>query len=348
MKQCGKQTAALAEPVAIGSAACVAGKKEGEGPLAASIDKVYSDGLLGLKSWEAAESAMMKEALSLALGKGGYSESSLRFILAGDLLDQCIGSTFGLRDTPVPFLGLYGACSTMAEGLGLGALLIDGGFADRVGAITSSHFCSSERQFRLPLESGEQRSPTAQWTVTGAGAAVLEKRDASPDGGYDRSTGNGQPCISHVTFGKIVDMGITDASYMGAAMAPAAYDTISAHFSDCGTKPSDYDLILTGDLGSAGSKILRDLFLKDGIDLGSAYNDCGVMLFDLNNTDIGDGGSGCGCSAVVLCGHVLNGMRQGIWKNVLFCGTGALFSTMSSQQGESIPAICHAVKIRVG
>ena len=335
MKQCGKQTAVLAEPVAIGSAACVAGKKEGEGPLAASIDKVYSDGLLGLKSWEAAESAMMKEAFSLALGKGGYAESSLRFILAGDLLDQCIGSTFGLRDTPVPFLGLYGACSTMAEGLGLGALLIDGGFADRVGAITSSHFCSSERQFRLPLESGEQRSPTAQWTVTGAGAAILTKD--SPN----------SPRISHVTFGKIVDMGITDASYMGAAMAPAAYDTISAHFNDCGTKPSDYDLIITGDLGSAGSKILCDLFLKDGIDLGSAYNDCGVMLFDLNDTDIGDGGSGCGCSAVVLCGHVLNGMRQGVWKNVLFCGTGALFSTMSSQQGESIPAICHAVKITI-
>jgi stage V sporulation protein AD len=333
MKQCGKQTAALAEPVAIGSFACVAGKKEGEGPLGGSIDTIYKDGLLGLKSWEQAESAMMREAFTLSLKKHGCEESSLRFILAGDLLGQCIGSAFGLRDVPVPFLGLYGACSTMAEGLGVGALLIDGGFADRVGAVTSSHFCGSEKQFRLPLECGCQRLPTAQWTVTGAGAVILDKqRDAAPK-------------ISHVTFGKIVDMGIKDAAYMGAAMAPAAYDTISAHFNDCGTSPGDYDLILTGDLGSTGSEILRDLFKRDGIDLGPAYTDCGVMIFDPNDTSAGDGGSGCGCSAVVLCGHVLNGMRQGMWKNVLFCGTGALFSTVSSEQGESIPAVCHAVRI---
>jgi stage V sporulation protein AD len=344
MKQCGKQTAALAKPVAIGSFACVAGKKEGEGPLAGNIDRVYNDGLLGMKSWEQAESAMLKTAFSLALEKGDYPETSLRYILAGDLLGQCIGSAFGLRGTPVPFLGMYGACSTMAESLGLGALLIDGGFADRVGAATSSHFCGSEKQFRLPLECGSQRTPTAQWTVTGAGAVILENA-AAANGDCGCGTGNGQPGISHVTFGKIVDMGIKDVSYMGAAMAPAAYDTISAHFNDCGTKPCDYDLILTGDLGCTGSGILRDLFLKDGIDLGTVYNDCGVMLFDPNDSDVGDGGSGCGCSAVVLCGHILNGMKRGEWKNVLFCGTGALFSTVSSEQGESIPAICHAIRI---
>lgn len=213
MKQCGKQTACLENPVAIGSSACVAGKKEGQGPLGQTIDTVYEDGTLGLKSWEQAESVMQKDAFNLALSKGSYAESSLRYVLAGDLLGQCIGSAFGARECSVPFLGLYGACSTMAESMGLGALLVDGGFADRVGVITSSHFCGSERQFRLPLEYGGQRSPTAQWTVTGAGSAVLEKTDVcnKPD----------SPRISHVTFGKIVDMGIKDVSYMGAAMAPA-------------------------------------------------------------------------------------------------------------------------------
>ena len=337
MKQCGKQTACLTNPAAIGAHACVAGKKEGQGPLGTAIDTLYEDGMLGLKSWEQAESAMQKEAFSLALGKGGYTESAIRFILAGDLLGQCIGSAFGLRDYAVPFIGLYGACSTMAESLGLGALLIDGGFADRIGAVTSSHFCGSERQFRLPLEYGGQRPPTAQWTVTGAGAAVLEKAEVcgKPD----------SPRVSHVTFGKMVDMGVKDVSYMGAAMAPAAYDTISAHFADCGTKPEDYDLIVTGDLGATGADILRDLFAKNGVVLGKQYNDCGVMIFAPGDADVGDGGSGCGCSAVVLCGHILNGMRRGQWKNVLFCGTGALFSTVSAQQGESIPSVCHAVRI---
>ncbi|MDR0294360.1 MAG: stage V sporulation protein AD [Oscillospiraceae bacterium] len=340
MKQCGKQTACLENPVPIGSSACVAGKKEGQGPLGATLDTQYEDGLLGLKSWEQAESAMQKDALNLALSKGKYTESSLRFILAGDLLGQCIGSAFGIRGCAVPFLGLYGACSTMAQSLGLGALLVDGGYADRVGVVTSSHFCGSERQFRLPLEYGGQRAPTAQWTVTGAGAAILEKPSA-----VSGCEADSQPQVSHVTFGKIVDMGIKDVSYMGAAMAPAAFDTLSAHFADCGTAPEDYDLIVTGDLGSTGADILRDLFAKNGVSLGSQYTDCGVMIFDLNDTDAGDGGSGCGCSAVVLCGHILNGMRDRQWRNVLFCGTGALFSTVSAQQGESIPSICHAVRI---
>lgn len=337
LKHRGKQTVALASPVAIGSSACVSGSKEGWGPLGSSIDSIYEDSMLGLKSWEQAESAMQKDALNLALSKGNYPESSLRFVLAGDLLGQCIGSAFSARECDVPFIGLYGACSTMAESMALGAILVDGGFADRVAAVTSSHFCGSERLFRLPLEYGGQRSPTAQWTVTGAGAAVLEKADLCSK--------PGSPRISHVTFGKVVDMGIKEVSYMGAAMAPAAFSTLSAHFEDCKLGPKDYDLIVTGDLGSVGADILRDLFLKKGIFLGEAYTDCGVMIFDLHDTDVGSGGSGCGCSAVTLCGHILNGMRKKQWRRVLFCGTGALFSPVSAQQGESIPAICHAVRI---
>jgi stage V sporulation protein AD len=340
MRQCGKQTAVLPEPVPIGASACVAGKKEGGGPLRGTFDKVHEDGLLGLKSWEQAESAMQKEAYSLALGKGKYAENAVRYILAGDLLGQCIGSAFSVRGRASPFIGLYGACSTMAEGLGLGALLVGGGFADRAAAVTGSHFCGSEKQFRMPLEYGGQRPPTAQWTVTGAGAAILEKADIC-----DKPN---PPRISHVTFGKIVDMGITDVGYMGAAMAPAAYDTISRHFADCGTAPSDYDLIVTGDLGLSGSAILRELFGKDGVVLGKSHQDCGCMVFGAADKDTLEGGSGCGCSAVVLCGFILDGIRRGLWKDVLFCGTGALFSTVSAQQGESIPAVCHAVRIQGG
>ncbi len=336
-KQRGKQTSALTSPVTIASSACVAGSKEGRGPLRSNIDSIYEDSMLGLKSWEQAESAMQRDALNLALSKGNIPESALRFVLAGDLLGQCIGSAFSARECDTPFIGLFGACSTITEALGLGALLIDGGFADRLAAITSSHFCGAERQFRMPLEYGGQRPTTAQWTVTGAGAAVLEKA------GLRNSAGN--PRISHVTFGKVVDMGIKDVSFMGASMAPAAFSTLSAHFEDCGLSPEDYDLIVTGDLGSAGSEILRELFQKNGVTLGERYKDCGMMIFDPHDTDVGAGGSGCGCSAVTLCGHILNGMREKKWRRVLFCGTGALFSPMSAQQGESIPSICHAVRI---
>ncbi len=268
MKRCGKQTVRLSEPVPFGSSACVAGRKEGNGPIGFSIDRVYTDSSLGQRSFEKAESLMQKDALELALAKGGYAETSLQYLLAGDLLGQCIGSIFGLREFSAPFLGLYGACSTMAQGLGLGAMIIDGGFAECVGILTSSHFCGSERQFRLPLEYGGQRTTTSQWTVTGAGAAILDRN----------ARGSGIPRVSHVTFGKITDMGVKDVTYMGAAMAPAAYDTVSAHFHDCGASPGDYDLILTGDLGITGSDILRDLFAKNGVSLGDRYNDCGVMI----------------------------------------------------------------------
>ncbi|MDY3071953.1 MAG: stage V sporulation protein AD, partial [Eubacteriales bacterium] len=282
-------------------------------------------------TWEKAESKMQRDALDRAMAKAGVSEKELELLCAGDLINQCIASAFGTRGREVSFLGLYGACSTMAEGLGLAACMIDGGFASCTAAVTSSHFCSAERQYRFPLEYGGQRTPTAQWTVTGAGAAVLKANFPHA------------PCITHVTFGQIVDFGIRDANNMGAAMAPAAHQTLTALFADTGTEPADYDLILTGDLAAVGKNILIDLFASDGVTLAGRYDDCGCMIFDGAAQDTHAGGSGCGCGASVLCCHVLNGMRQGQWKRVIFAGTGALMSPVSSQQGESIPSVCHAV-----
>jgi stage V sporulation protein AD len=290
------------------------------------------DSFFGEKTWEKAESTMQKMALQKALEKANLPPNALEFVFAGDLLNQCIGSAFSMRDAGIPFFGLYGACSTMSESLALGAMAIDGGFADTVAAVTSSHFCSAERQFRFPLEYGGQRTPTAQWTVTGAGALILT------------ADGPG-PYIRHITCGKVVDAGIKDANNMGAAMAPAAYGTLSAHFSDLSMSPADYDLIVTGDLGALGSEILVDFFRNDGVELSHKYNDCGLMIFSREGQDVHAGGSGCGCSASVLCGYLLNGMRSGRWKKILFAATGALLSPVSTQQGESIPSICYAVSI---
>jgi len=305
---------------------------ESEGPLRDSFDYINSDPYYGQKTWEKAESTMLEKAFTLALEKASITAGDIQYVFAGDLLNQCISSSFGLRSENIPFFGLYGACSTMAEGLSLASLMIDGGFADTTAAVTSSHFCSAERQFRTPLEYGCQRTPTAQWTVTGAGAVILS------------SDGPG-PYVTHVTPGRIVDAGIKDANNMGAAMAPAAYDTISAHFSDLGLSPDDYDLILTGDLGSLGSSILTDLFRNDGIEIAEKHNDCGMMIYSPEKQDVHAGGSGCGCCASVLCGHIINGMRSGTWNKVLFAATGALMSTTSSQQGESIPGISCAVSL---
>lgn len=297
-----------------------------------SFDYINDDSYFGEKTWEKAESTMQKMTLNKALEKAALPLSAVEFIFAGDLLNQCIGSAFSLRDMGIPFFGLYGACSTMAESLALAAMTIDGGFADCTAAVTSSHFCSAERQFRFPLEYGGQRTPTAQWTVTGAGAVIL--------------TGDGPgPYIKHVTCGKIVDQGVKDANNMGAAMAPAAYGTLSAHFNDLALKPADYDLIVTGDLGMLGAEILIDFFRNDGIDLSHNYNDCGLMIYSREEQDVHAGGSGCGCSASVLAGHLLDGMRRGRWKKILFAATGALLSPTSTQQGESIPCICSAVSI---
>ena len=253
-------------------------------------------------------------------------------LFAGDLLNQCIGSAFAMRETGIPFLGLYGACSTMAESLLLASAAVNAGYAHRAAALTSSHFASAERQYRFPLGYGGQRTPTAQWTATAAGCCVVGR-------------GSRGPYVMGATVGRIVDLGIKDANNMGAAMAPAAVDTLERHFQDFGVSPADYDLIVTGDLGALGKQIVLEQTAKDGYDLSQNYDDCGVLLFSAKKQDVHSGGSGCGCSASVLCGYLLRRMQEGSLKNLLFCATGALLSPVSTWQGESIPGICHAVAI---
>lgn len=331
-KKLGNQTVAFSSPPSIIGYGNAVGKKEGDGPLASYFDYICSDDSFNENSWEKSESAMQKKALSYALKLANTPTTSIDYMLAGDLLNQCIATAYSVRSQKVPFLGLYGACSTMAESLILASMLLDGMFADKVVAMTSSHFCSAERQYRTPLEYGGQRTPTAQWTATGSGAVVLS------------SHGSG-PYLTHATVGKIVDKGITDVSNMGAAMAPAAYSTLKAHFDDTGRSPSDYDLIITGDLGVLGKEIVMDFFSQDGVNLQANYDDCGVLLYDLEKQDVHAGGSGCGCSAIVLTGYLLKEMHLGRFNNILFCGTGALHSPTSIMQGESIPGICHAIAI---
>ena len=334
-KRIGRRTAALQMPPSVLSFANIGGRMEGQGPLAKYFDELCDDSFFGEKTWEKAESAMQKRVLQRALDQAGLVPGDLDCVLAGDLLNQCIGSSFGLRDFGIPFFGLYGACSTMGESLSLAALLIDGGFASIVAAMTSSHFCTAERQYRMPVLYGNQRTPTAQWTATASGCCIL---GAQGDGPY----------ITHVTCGRIVDMGIKDANNMGAAMAPAAYDTLSALFRETGTGPKDYDLLITGDLGMLGRDIVVDLFREDGLDMGKNYTDCGLLLYDRERQDMHAGASGCGCSAAVLNGYLLGGIRAGRWKKIVFAPTGALLSPTSSFQGESIPGICHAVVIAAG
>ena len=330
-KKIGQQTVRFAAPPSIAGYGNAVGKKEGQGPLASYFDYTGQDDSFSEKSWEKAETAMQKMALNYALEKAGLQPGQLDYIFAGDLLNQCIATSYSLRARNVPFFGLYGACSTMAESMSLGAMLLDGGFGTHIAAMTSSHFCSAERQYRNPLEYGGQKPPTAQWTTTGSGAVILSR------------DGKG-PYLTHVTTGKVIDKGITDANNMGAAMAPAAFSTLRAHFRDTGRSPSFYDLIVTGDLGSLGKEIVLDFFAQDGIKLKN-YDDCGVLLFDPQRQDVHAGASGCGCSAVVLTGYLLRQMALGKLKNLLFCGTGALHSPTATMQGESIPGICHAVAI---
>lgn len=328
----GRRSIVFPQPPAILAYASVAGKKEAQGPLRTSFDLTSDDTSFGQKTWEKAETQMQKQALRIALNKAKLEESALDAAFLGDLLNQCIGSTFSLRNSEVPAFGLYGACSTMAESLLLAGMAVSGGFCRRALAMTSSHFASSERQYRFPLGYGGQRTPTAQWTVTGAGAVILGAEGAGP-------------FLRSATIGTIVDAGIKDANNMGAAMAPAAFETLRAHFDDLHRAPGDYDLIVTGDLGKLGSELVRELFAREGVRLKERYQDCGVLIFDTEKQDVHCGGSGCGCSASVLCGYLLNKLRSGEIKNLLFCGTGALLSPLSTQQGESIPAVCHAVAI---
>ncbi len=321
----------LNRPTIVQSAA-VGGKKEGEGPLGSYFDIINEDSLFGEDTWEKAESTMQKTVVNKALEKANLKSTDMDFIFAGDLLNQCIGSSYGLRDLDIPFIGLYGACSTMAESLTMASIFADNGLANYAMAVTSSHFCTAERQFRFPLEYGGQRTPTAQWTATASGAAIV-----APNGDG--------PFVKSVTIGKIRDFGITDVNNMGAAMAPAAYYTIKTHLEDTATQPSDYDLILTGDLGQVGTDLLIDLLMRDNIDISKQHNDCGLLLYDLEKQDVHAGGSGCGCSASTLCGYILPKMRQGKLNNILFIATGALMSTTSVQQNQSIPGIAHCLNI---
>ena len=326
----GKNTIVFSHgPTVLGRGAVV-GKKEGEGPLGQEFDAVFTDARLGEKTWEKAESALQREAMSRALARAGIRAAQLDALFAGDLLDQNIASTFGLRRMGVPLLGQFGACSTMGQTLIMASVFVDSGAADLCGAVTSSHFCTAERQFRYPLEYGGQRTPTSQWTATAAGAAIVGR-------------GGDGVRIGAACVGRVCDLGITDMNNMGAAMAPAAADTLTRFFADTGTGPADYAMIVTGDLGQIGSTLLRQLMEKAGTPLGDNYTDCGLLLFDRTRQDVHAGGSGCGCSASVLCAHFLPLLESGKLHDLLFCPTGALMSPTSSQQGESIPGICHAV-----
>lgn len=331
-RRVGGHTIALDSRPTVLSWAAVGGKLEGEGPLGSRFDEIEEDSYYGQQTWEQAESAMQKQALALALEKGSLATQDLGVIFAGDLLNQSISATFAHRASGVPFVGLYGACSTMSESLALAALFVEAGFTQKAAAVTSSHFCTAERQFRFPLVYGGQRTPTAQWTATASGAAVV-------------GSGTG-PRVEAVTLGTIVDLGITDANNMGAAMAPAAADTLKKFLKDTGTTPKDYDQIVTGDLGAIGSTLLAELMDKEGIVLEGRHRDCGLLLYDREaQNQVEAGGSGCGCAASVLCGALLPDLDQGLVKSILFMATGALMSTTSSQQGESIPGICHLVHL---
>ena len=331
----GKQTYLFQHPAAIRSFAAIGSKREGEGPLGEFFDTIDPDSTFGQKSWERAESRLHHDTVELAVKKAGLSYADLDCLLAGDLLNQCIGATFGVRELGIPYLGIYGACSNMAEGLLLSAFLAESGLR-YLGVSTASHFCTADRQYRFPLEYGGQRTPTSQWTVTGGGAVVVAGAAAqTPD--------QAGPWIQAAAIGTIEDKGIKDAANMGAAMAPAAAATILGFLSDTATTPEDYDLILTGDLGQVGSDLLYELATREGVDLRSRHTDCGLLIYDRDRQDVHAGGSGCGCCASVLCSYILPSLREGRVKRVLFAATGALLSPTSTQQGESIPSIAHAV-----
>lgn len=333
VKKIGKQTVRLSEGVRIIAAASMVSKKEGEGPLGKYFDEIVEDAMFGEKSWELAESRFIQENMKLVVQKAGLKMKDIDYILCGDLLNQCTASTFGTLDFQVPFFGLYGACSTMGESMSLGAMLIDGGFATHTLVGASSHFCGAEKQFRAPLSLGNQRPPTSSWTVTGDGAVVLTKK-----GNF--------PCITEITTGKLMDMGITDANNMGAAMAPAAVDVLLNHFQDTGRTPEDYDVIATGDLGEIGRSLVVDLMKKEGYTMGAQFTDCGIEIFDKNKQDTHSGGSGCACSAVTFCAYFYPKLMTGEINKMLFIPTGALHSTTSSQQGQNIPGIAHCVAIQ--
>ena len=333
-KRIGKHTVLLENRPSFVGYGSVVGKKEHDGPMGHEFDAYDEDSRFGEESYEKAESRLQKIAVETAMRKAGKCENDIDVVFAGDLLNQCIGSFFGLRSMQIPLVGIYGACSTMTLGLSLASIFVDSGAANCVAAVTSSHFCSAERQYRFPLEYGSQRTPTAQWTVTGSGASIIERAE-------------GKPYINAVTIGKITDLGVTDANNMGAAMAPSAAETLKSYFEDTGTTPEDYDIIYTGDLGVVGSEMLYTLMEEKGYDIRCRHNDCGLKIFDVKGQDVHAGGSGCGCSAAVLNSFVMHRFEDGNFKNILFMSTGALMSPTSCMQGESIPGISHLINIRV-
>ena len=334
MEKLGKQTVRFNTPPVILDTACIVGPKEGQGPLAKYFDQCLEDEFWGEKTWEKAESKIIRETVNLAIHKAGIPVTNIDYCFAGDLLNQCISSSFGLRDLNIPFLGLFGACSTFVEGLILASIFVESKAGNTCICAASSHFCSAEKQFRFPLELGNQRPQTSQWTVTGAGSAIIS------------NTGTG-PFITHATIGKIVDMGIKDSNNMGAAMAPAALDTLLTHFKDTGRNPSYYDAIITGDLGHIGKEILIELSQSKGYNIKSNYNDCGVLIFDKNSQDTHSGGSGCACCGSVFSGYLFSQLKAKKLKKILLIATGALTNATSAQQGESIPGIAHAVSIEI-
>ena len=334
IKKQGNQTYVLANPVNISETASIVGPKEKDGPLHSYFDKCLENEFWDESSWEKAETKILKETINTCVNKANIPSSAIDFCFAGDLLNQCISSSFGVRDSNIPFFGVFGACSTFAESLILGSMAIDGDFAQNTLCAASSHFCSAEKQFRFPLELGNQRTPTSQWTVTGSGAAILSKNGNSPK-------------ITSLTPGKIVDMGIKDSSNMGAAMAGAAKDTLVCHLQDTGRTPSYYDAIFTGDLGYLGKDILIDLAKESNYDISENYNDCGVLMFDKEKQDTHCGGSGAGCVASVFSGYIYNMLKTKELKKVLLIATGALTNATTAQQGESIPGIAHAISIEI-
>ena len=329
-KKIGRRTLEFSEKIKVASYGNIVGKFEGEGPLSKYFDMIVNDEYFGEKTYEKAETKMQKTALNSALQKGILKITDLDLIASGDLLNQCISSSYSVRDNDVPFIGLFGACSTMALSTIVASLSVECGYSRYAAGVTSSHFCSAERQFRQPLEYGGQRTPSAQRTVT-AGAAVIV-------GGE-----KGSISVNRITLGSVIVFLVTDANNMGASMAPAAADTMSHYFEDTSTVPDDYDMILSGDLGSVGASILKDMLKEKGFELKNNYNDCGLMIFDNEKQDTHAGGSGCGCSGAVLTGYVLPKLASRELKNVLFMSTGALMSPTASQQGESIPAVAHLV-----
>jgi stage V sporulation protein AD len=331
-KKISRNTFIMENPPTIYSYASIAGKMESEGPMAKYFDETEPDSYFGQKTWEQGESELIKRTLAKAIEKAGLTNSDIDYMFAGDLLNQCIGSTYGLRDFEIPLFGIYGACSTMSEGLSLASLMTDSGAGGKVAVATSSHYCSAERQFRFPLLYGGIRTPTAQRTCTASGAVILSPKEHAP-------------FVRAVTVGKIVDLGVKDANNMGAAMAPAAAYVIKTFLEDTAMEPEDFDAIITGDLGLVGSRLLAEILAEDNIDITKVHKDCGLMMFDRDSQDVHAGGSGCGCSASILCGYFLDKVKRGEMKNILFCATGALMSTTASQQGESIPSISHAVFI---